>query len=54
VTWLEDWSAAKSDEDLAVAVCGIRLRVAEQIVGLKLIRLFEKENYFVLLMYSVF
>jgi hypothetical protein len=54
VTWLEDWSSAESSEDLTLAVGGIRRQVAEQMVGLKLIGLFEKEKYWVLFMYSVF
>jgi hypothetical protein len=45
---------AESGEDLAVAVSGIRRRVAEQTVGLKLIGLFENEKYWVLFMHSVF
>jgi hypothetical protein len=54
MTWLEDWSTAESSEDLAVAVGGIRQRVAEQVVGLKPIRLFENEKYYVVFMHSVF
>jgi hypothetical protein len=45
---LEDWSSTESGEDLAVVVSGIRQRVAEQVVGLKLIGLFQKEKYWVL------
>jgi hypothetical protein len=52
--WLEDWSLAESNEDLAVAVGGIWRRVAEQVVRLKPIGLFKKEKYWVLFMHSIF
>jgi hypothetical protein len=54
--WLEDWPSAKSDEDLAVAIDGIQLRVAEQVVGLKLIGLFKRKNieYFSCIVYFSF
>jgi hypothetical protein len=42
---LEDWSLVKFEEDLAVATGEIWRQVAEHVVGLKLIGLFEKEKY---------
>jgi hypothetical protein len=44
ITWLEDWLSVESGEDLAVADSRIRRWVAEQVVGLKPIGLFENEK----------
>jgi len=54
VTWLEDWSLVESGEDLVVAVGGIQRQVAEQVVGLKPIWLFEKDKYWVLFVHFIF
>jgi hypothetical protein len=43
----------ESGEDLAVATGEIWRQVAEHVVGLKPIGLFEKEKYWVLFMYNI-